>query len=272
MSTFRNSMRRWPPICARRSICFWTTSCGAKPPISASCCWPTRCISTAGWRSSIGADLPADAPFQKVSLEPDRRAGVLSHPYLMAGFAYTATSSPIHRGVFIARSVLGRSLRPPPEAVSPLPPDLHADLTTRERIALQTSPQMCQSCHAMINPLGLHAGELRRRRPLPQPRRRASRSTPAARYRTRIGDEVKFSGVRDLATFLADSEETHSAFVEQLFHYLIKQPIRAYGPEDAAAAAKVVSSRTIFNIRRLVVEIVAAAALTGREVKLESKL
>ena len=29
-------------------------------------------------------------------------------PYLMAGFAYTATSSPIHRGVFISRSVLGR--------------------------------------------------------------------------------------------------------------------------------------------------------------------
>ena len=50
-----------------------------------------------------GADLPADAPFQKVQLEPGERAGVLTHPYLMASFAYTATSSPIHRGVFLAR-------------------------------------------------------------------------------------------------------------------------------------------------------------------------
>ena len=53
----------------------------------------------------------------------------------MASFAYTATSSPIHRGVFIARSVLGRVLRPPPEAVAPLAPDLHPDLTTRQRVA-----------------------------------------------------------------------------------------------------------------------------------------
>ena len=63
---------------------------------------------------------------------------MLTHPYLMAGFAYTATSSPIHRGVFVARSVLGRSLRPPPVAVAPLPPDLQPELTTRERVALQT--------------------------------------------------------------------------------------------------------------------------------------
>src|SRR5262249_46760932 len=46
-----------------------------------------------------GAELSADAPFQKVHLEQGERAGVLSHPFLMATFAYTATSSPIHRGV-----------------------------------------------------------------------------------------------------------------------------------------------------------------------------
>lgn len=33
------------------------------------------------------AELPEDAPFQKIDLEPEQRAGVLSHPYLMAGFA-----------------------------------------------------------------------------------------------------------------------------------------------------------------------------------------
>ena len=56
-----------------------------------------------------GADLPEAAAFQKITLDSGERAGVLSHPYLMTGFAYSATSSPIHRGVFIARSVLGRS-------------------------------------------------------------------------------------------------------------------------------------------------------------------
>ncbi|MBX9625905.1 MAG: DUF1588 domain-containing protein, partial [Gemmataceae bacterium] len=63
-------------------------------------------------------------------------------------------SSPIHRGVFIARGLLGRSLRPPPDAFTPLPADLHPSLTTRERVALQTKPAACITCHGNMNPLG----------------------------------------------------------------------------------------------------------------------
>ena len=101
-----------------------------------------------------GVKLPADAPFQKVDFEPEHRAGVLSHPYLLASLAYKSTSSPIHRGVFLSRSMLGRVLRPPAQAVVPLPAEMHAELSTRERIALQTQPEACQGCHKMINPLG----------------------------------------------------------------------------------------------------------------------
>src|SRR5262249_26790425 len=70
-----------------------------------------------------GGGLPADAPFQKVRLKPGERAGVLTHPLLLAHLAYTATSSPIHRGVFVARNVLGVALRPPPDAFAPLAPE-----------------------------------------------------------------------------------------------------------------------------------------------------
>src|SRR5262249_39067563 len=101
-----------------------------------------------------GVDLPPDAPFRKVDRAPGDRSGILTHPYLMSSFAYTASSSPIHRGVFLSRSVLGRPLRPPPEAVAPLAAALHPDLTTRQRVELQTRPESCQSCHAMINQLG----------------------------------------------------------------------------------------------------------------------
>ena len=40
-----------------------------------------------------------------------------------------------------------------------------------------------------------------------------------------------FSGARDLARYVAGSDEAHTAFVEKLFQYTIKQPIRAYGPD-----------------------------------------
>lgn len=204
-------------------------------------------------------DIPADAPFMKVQVDPGQRAGVLSHPYLMAGFAYTATSSPIHRGVFIARSVLGRTLRPPPEAVAPLPVELHANLTTRERVALQTKPEACQSCHSMINPLGFtleNFDALGRFRV-----EEAGKPIDASgTYRTRSGKLVHFEGVRDLAQFLADSDETRSAFVEQLFHYLVKQPIRAYGPQMLSDLRNSFVAKEL-NIRQLAVDIVTAAAV-----------
>jgi hypothetical protein len=206
-----------------------------------------------------GVDLPVDAPFQKVPLDPEHRAGVLSHPYLMAGFAYTATSSPIHRGVFLARSVLGRSLRPPPEAVAPLAPDLHASLTTRERVALQTKPEACQACHAMVNPLGFtleHFDAVGRFR-----KEELGKPIDASGiYRTRKGETVQFNGVRDLAQFLAGSDETHAAFVQQMFHHLVKQPVRAFGSQKLGDLRQSFAQNQ-FHIRKLAVEIIASSAL-----------
>ncbi len=58
------------------------------------------------------ADVETDG-FAKFRLEPEFRSGVLTHPYLLARFAYRSESSPIHRGVFVARHVLGtRFARP----------------------------------------------------------------------------------------------------------------------------------------------------------------
>jgi cytochrome c553 len=205
------------------------------------------------------ADLPADAPFQKVPRDPDKYAGVLSHPYLMTCFAYTTTSSPIHRGLFLARGVLGLSLRPPPEAFTPLAPDLHPDLTTRERVALQTNAQTCQSCHAVINPLGFtleHFDAVGRYRE----KENGKPIDASGTYQTKSGALVKFNGVRDLANFLAGSEDAHAAFVEQLFHALVKQPVRAYGPTRLEELRRTFAANG-FNVRKLMVEIMAASAL-----------
>lgn len=205
------------------------------------------------------APLPADADFQPVKLEPQARSGVLSHPYILASLAYTGSSSPIHRGVFISRSVLGRSLRPPPEAVAPLAPDLHASLTTRERVLLQTEAEACQACHSMINALGFSlenfdaVGRLREKE-------KGKPVLTNGTYITRTGETIKFQGAEELAKYLVSSDETHTAFVEQLFHYFVKQPVRAHGA-DASTRLKQSFAGAGFNIRNLLVEIVAESAL-----------
>ncbi len=207
-----------------------------------------------------GQELPGgdDGPktdFQKVVFEPGQRAGILSHPYLMAVFAHPADTSPILRGVFISRGVLGLALRPPPEAIAPLAAELQPSMTTRERVELQTRPEACQSCHATINPLGFAlerfdaSGRLRQEekgRPI----------NAAGAYRTRDGKQVRFAGPRELAEFLANSDEVHQAFLEQLFRYLVKQPVQAYGPKTLTDIKHAFAAKE-YNMQDLVVEIAA---------------
>jgi len=211
------------------------------------------------------ADVPADAGFQKVKLNPDQRAGVLTHPYLLASFAYTAESSPIHRGVFMARGMLGLALRPPPEAVAPVAADLHPTLSTRERVIMQTRPAMCLTCHGVINPLGFtleHFDAVGRFRE----KDNGKPVDTTGLYQTRAGETVTFAGVRDLARFLAGSEEVHAAFAEQLFHHLVQQPVRAYGPTRHAELRQAFAAGG-FNVQKLAVEVMATSALTAREQK-----
>jgi hypothetical protein len=206
-----------------------------------------------------GLDLPASSDFKDIAVDPDHRSGVLTHPYLLAAFAHANDTSPIRRGVFISKNLLGRALKPPPEAFVPLPAEAHADLTTRERTALQTRSEACMICHSTINPLGFTleqfdaAGRFRLEE-------RGKPIDASGSYQTKTGEVREFKGVCDLAKFLAESEETHAAFVEQLFHYLVKQPVRAYGPNRLDELTKFFKENN-FNIRKLTVEIVATTAL-----------
>jgi len=205
-----------------------------------------------------GFPLPDDAPFQQVAWESRDRSGILTHPYLLANFAYTATSSPIHRGVFLMRSVLGRTLRPPPEAIAPLAPDLHAGLSTRQRVDLQTSPKACVNCHSMINPLGFgleHFDAVGRFRDL----EKTQKVDASGSYESLDGELRPYCGARELGALLAASPETHAAFVTQLFHHQVKQPIRAFGPQVRTDLTSFFASNE-FDIRKLIVEIVATSA------------
>ena len=205
-----------------------------------------------------GASLPSDGPFQPVSLDGKSRAGVLTQPYMLASLAYFSTSDPIHRGVLITRNFLGRVLAPPPIAVTPTPAELQPKLTTRQRVTIQTRPAACVSCHQMINPLGFPLerfdaiGKLREKEN-DQP------IDATGSYQTRKGTLAKFNGPRELAQFLTDSDEVHAAFVERLFQFAVKQPIRAYGPKTSLELQKRFAASG-FNIKKLLVEIAVVAS------------
>ena len=209
-----------------------------------------------------GAPLAPDAPFTPVRLDDGRRGGVLTHPYLMSALSYPGTSSPIHRGVFLARTILGNVLRPPREAVAPLAAEQAPGLTTRERVAVQTAPIACQSCHTMINPLGFALEEFDAVGRLRATENAGGVEKPvnaAGWYRPRSGPEVTFRGGRELGARCAESRDAQEAFVQSLFHAVVKQPVRSWGP-DALERLRDRFEREGFDVRRLLVDIMEVAA------------
>ncbi|MFP8870306.1 MAG: DUF1588 domain-containing protein, partial [Myxococcota bacterium] len=208
-----------------------------------------------GWKPK---ETDSDNKLTRSVSDSERRFGVLSHPFLMSGLAYADSTSPIHRGVFLIRYLLGRTIRPPQEAFTPLSPNLHPDMTTRQRVAMQTSSQACQVCHRKINGLGFAlenydaVGRYREQegaKPIDQ----------AGRYTTRAGKSVTFRGPSELAHFLAGSDDAHRAFVNRAFQHFVKQPIATYGPNKLEDLTQTFRDND-FHIRKLLVEIAVIAA------------
>lgn len=188
---------------------------------------------------------------------------MLSHPLLLAGLSYRDASSPIHRGVMLTRNVLGRMLKPPPVAVAPLAVDLHPNLTTRERVIKQTGSAECMLCHKTINDLGFaleHFDAVGRFRDKEYDKPINAQGS----YTTRDGRSTQFNGVKELAAYLAGSEEVHAAFAERLFRYATKQSVQAIGDDFLSEMCDNFRNEN-FDIKKLAVYAVADSAMRMRE-------
>ena len=195
---------------------------------------------------------------QRSDADPIKHVGVLTHPLLLSKLAYHRTPSPIHRGVFLTRHVLGRVLRPPSAAFSPLNPDLHPGLTTRQRVEMQTNEKNCQVCHSKINSLGFAleqfdaSGRFR-------VRENKMAIDAHGSYVTSDGQTARFDGARELGDYLAGSHDCHQAFVEAAFEHFVKQPIAAYGVDLSENLTQRFASSG-FNVRQLIVWIAEIAS------------
>src|SRR4030095_5206341 len=77
----------------------------------------------------------ASARFQRVPFDPNQRAGVITPPYLLASLAHNRPASPLHRGVFLSRNIVGLALKNPSVAVAFEDAKFDPTLTMREKIA-----------------------------------------------------------------------------------------------------------------------------------------
>ncbi len=199
--------------------------------------------------------------FQRVTPEPGQRAGVLTHPYLLSALAYNRTTSPIHRGVFLSRSIVGVHLKNPSVAVAFEDAKFDPSLTMREKVSSLTKNASCAGCHGVINPLGFtleHFDAVGRWR-------NEDNKKPVdtvVDFDAEEGHSVHFSGPTDVASHAVKSPSAQESFVQQLFLYSVKQPPGAFGPTtlDGLKSQFVASG---FHIRKLLTDIALIKAAEG---------
>ena len=94
---------------------------------------------------------------QKISLTPDQpRGGVLGLGAILISTSAPLRTSPVKRGDWILRRLLGTPVPPPPADAGSIPADdiLSDGKTVRERLELHRNQANCRGCHERIDPLG----------------------------------------------------------------------------------------------------------------------
>ena len=207
--------------------------------------------------------------FKQVAFDPNQRAGVVTHPYLLSSLASSRATSPIHRGVFLTRNIVGLSLRPPPMAVTFDESHFNPKLTMREKITELTRNKTCMSCHSTINPLGF---SLENFDAIGRWRTQDNHKPVNAQgeFADDEGHVVHLSGPRDIVNYVAGSPYGHRAFIRQLFNHFVKQQPLAYGPQTLEDLQRSFAASGC-NVQRLLVDLTLVAVLNGREMGVAAK-
>jgi len=93
--------------------------------------------------------------FRKVKLpRQSHRGGVLTQAAVLKVTANGTTTSPVLRGVWILKNIMGRSIPPPPPDVPAVEPDIRGTTSIRDQLAKHRQLEGCAVCHRKIDPPG----------------------------------------------------------------------------------------------------------------------
>lgn len=183
-------------------------------------------------KSSALADIYGVDPWDGSSEPPSLPAG--ERPGLLTRALFLATGSPntrpIMKGVFIRKHVLCDDIPPPPPGAAVKPPELSAEMTTREVIEELTEQSgTCIGCHAnYINPLGFATenfdalGRYRTEQVLFDDEGNVLGSKPVnirVRPRVRFEDDSVIESPAELMSLIAESGKVEACVARQFFRY-----------------------------------------------------
>jgi len=91
--------------------------------------------------------------FERVELDKDERAGLLTSAGFMAAHAGALEPFPVVRGAFVRHNILCQDLTPPPGLMIEVPA-ADPTKTARERFTEHSTNPACSGCHRLLDPIG----------------------------------------------------------------------------------------------------------------------
>lgn len=93
--------------------------------------------------------------FRKVKLPPQSgRGGLMTQASVLKVTANGTTTSPVLRGAWVLKNIIGQPAPPPPADVPAIEPDIRGAITIREQLAKHRQIASCATCHNKIDPPG----------------------------------------------------------------------------------------------------------------------
>lgn len=104
--------------------------------------------------SFYGATGPTGDAFERVELDPTRRAGFLTQAGPMAALTPGSSTNPVIRGAYVRSRLFCDPPPDPPPALMVKEPEPDPTLTTRERFVAHRQDPACTGCHSLMDPIG----------------------------------------------------------------------------------------------------------------------
>ena len=184
--------------------------------------------------------------FRRVTLQDDRRRGLLGQGSILALTSYATRTSVVLRGVWVLDNILGTPPAPPP----PIVPDLkvHTEdgrfLTVRQALEQHRASPACASCHARIDPIGFaleNFDGIGKWRTTEGPEHAPIDSSGSLPDGTRIQGPAELRNV-----LLAHPDQFATVVAEKLLTYALGRSIEYY---DQPAVRKIVRGAARDNYR-----------------------
>lgn len=102
-----------------------------------------------------GIDGIVGPEFQRVSVDPNVRGGLLGQASVLTVTSLPTRTSPVIRGVWVLENMLASAPPPPPPDVPPLDAvEVASTATLRQKLEAHRENASCASCHNRMDPLG----------------------------------------------------------------------------------------------------------------------